>query len=531
MKKGILEKVDAVRGMVADRCIRHNFANHNKEWFAQKGTIGKDNGIILVEFNGICSSHIAYSYLANALRYSRKADMHCYLPIVYTRWQRLKARVKSRFSDKTLSIYKSFGCRAFIIPSLAGSQPKRAKEYYLQAINEINSKYDLERLQVGGVWIGDLVYDSYLREKCVPTVDIKSKDFQRFLHRAIRSLVYWLEYFEKHRVVGIIGSHCVYSLAIPLRVAMLKEVPAYQANLSSIYCMTSDRQFAYTDFLEYPALFQELEESQQVQGLKRAKERIDRRLAGEVGVDMRYSKKSAYGAFQEGRLVEKSDRLKVLIAAHCFFDSPHSYGLNLFPDFSEWLDCLGKLSTELDYDWYIKTHPDFIEGTMRLIEDFVERFPKIKLLPANSSHHQLISEGIAVALTTYGTIGFEYAAMGKTVVNASVNNPHVAYDFTISPRTEYEYVNTIKNLDSNLLQPVLDSVYEYYFMKNIYYSDNIFVNDFSHFINAVGGSRGEATSAAYAYWMNYFSSDQHIKVFSSIVEFDCSGQFRMTTLK
>ena len=44
------------------------------------------------------------------------------------------------------------------------------------------------------------------------------------------------------------------------------------------------------------------------------------------------------------------------------FDAPHAWGDLLFDDF-EWMDYLGKLSNELDYDWYIKLHPlDFKEN-------------------------------------------------------------------------------------------------------------------------------------------------------------------------
>ena len=139
-----------------------------------------------------------------------------------------------------------------------------------------------------------------------------------------------------------------------------------------------------------------------------AKKRLDLRLSGKIGVDMNYSLKSAYNKnLLKHRQLVKSNRLKVLIATHCFFDSPHSYGFNLFSDFYEWLNFLGKLSIETNYDWYIKTHPDFLPGNIMIIKSIIKKYPKIKLLKANISHKQLIQEGIDVALTVYGTIGCE----------------------------------------------------------------------------------------------------------------------------
>ena len=36
----------------------------------------------------------------------------------------------------------------------------------------------------------------------------------------------------------------------------------------------------------------------------------------------------------------------------------HCFGNNFFTDHYEWLDSLGRISNEVDYDWYIKCHPN-----------------------------------------------------------------------------------------------------------------------------------------------------------------------------
>ena len=76
-------------------------------------------------------------------------------------------------------------------------------------------------------------------------------------------------------------------------------------------------------------------------------------------------------AYRHQNRLQGVNTKKILIATHCFFDSPHSYGNNLFPDFHDWLDFLGNMTEETDYDWYIKTHPDYVQGTMEIIESFI----------------------------------------------------------------------------------------------------------------------------------------------------------------
>ena len=110
------------------------------------------------------------------------------------------------------------------------------------------------------------------------------------------------------------------------------------------------------------------------------------------------------------------------------------------------------MSKKVDYDWYIKTHPDYLPGTMKIIEDFIKKYPKLNLLPSSSSHHQIIKEGISAVLTVYGTIGCEYPLLNKLVVNASMNNPHIAYDFNQHCKSIKDYENTIKKLPSLIKQ-------------------------------------------------------------------------------
>jgi len=270
-----------------------------------------------------------------------------------------------------------------------------------------------------------------------------------------------------------------------------------------------------------------LPESVQLKGLALAEHRIQKRFSGEVGVDMAYSTKSAFVASGHTRLLRHSNKKKVLIATHCFFDSPHSYGNNLFPDFYEWLDFLGQITECTDYDWYVKTHPDYLPGTMEIINDFIARYPKFTLLPSDASHHQIIAEGIDVALTTYGTIGFEYAALGVPVINASLNNPHIAYDFNIHAKDPEDYRRLLMNLDDLDLQIDKRQVYEYYFMRNIYNTENLFFENYERFLAEIGGYSAQFTPLAYEKWLTEWTPERHEEIVSAVHDFVDSGQFRM----
>ena len=474
------------------------------------------------------SAHIAYSYLANVLATRDGAVIKSYLPSARnTVLQRLAFAIDKFFGTRELGIFSSFGAQDCLVPKLSGKQQTVAQRLFEQTVGHLKSTQDVEDLTIDGIWIGDLVYDTYLMTYKQPTIYLAALDFRSSLKNSIDLFVFWNDYINIDSVSAINLSHCVYNQALLLRIGVNKKIPVFQSNITHIYSLNKDNLFAYNDFFHFRKRFKLLPKEIQTAGLKEAELRINRRFAGEVGVDMSYSTKSAYGGFKKNRLIRESPRKKVLIATHCFFDSPHSYGNNLFPDFYEWLDFLGQMTLLTDYDWYIKTHPDYLPGTKEIIDAFVLKYPKLTLLPSDSSHHQLIAEGIDVALTVYGTIGFEYAALGIPVINASVNNPHIAYDFNLHPKSVNEYRDLLLSLDGLNLQIEKPQVYEYYFMARIFNTQDLFFQDYNEAINQLSGYDGQFTSKVYEKWLEEWTQEKHSAIMTATEKFVQSGDFRM----
>jgi len=504
------------------------FIKHNKNIFKGDKSYSKRNPVVLFELNGMHSAHIAYSYLANVLAAKYQAKILAYLPRRHTSIrEKILFQVKRKFGTSFLSVYKSFGVQDFVEISINGAQKLRAKKLLCEVNLRLHSKSDIEELSIEGVWIGDLVYDSYLMGNKMPTIDKDSQHFQNFLLDSLELFIFWIDFFDNNDVKAINVSHCVYTLALPLRIAIARNISSYQISLTHAYQLQKNKLFAYNDFFEYREIFSKLPIVQQKQGIIEAEKRIERRFAGEVGVDMSYSSKSAYGSHQYPRLLKESNNQKILIATHCFFDSPHSYGNNLFPDFWEWLEFLGKLSEVTQYDWYIKTHPDYLPGTKEIIEQFSKKYPKFHLLPADSSHHQIIAEGINAVLTVYGTIGFEYAALGIPVINASQNNRHIAYDFNIHPINLDQYRAILMNIGEIKIDINRQQVFEYYYMRNIYNTQNIFLDDYDKTIESIGGYDAQFSPIMYKAWLGSLTPIQHQAIIRRLNNFINSGDFRM----
>lgn len=497
-----------------------SFIKHNRNvWrnFLPK----QDSGVILLESNNMSSSIIAYSYLANLLAKMHKSRIVAYL----AGCRNLETRISKRNINK---IYSSFNSRDFIYCNLSSSQLKDAVELLRKIIPVLKSKKDVEDLQVEGVCIGDLLYDSHCMRYKVPTISLEDPRFQDSLRDAFGSYVFWRDYLNMHSVRSVIVSHTVYvQSGVLTRLAIQKGIPVYQINATHLHCMTEKDIGAYREFFYYPEQFRELPEEERRRGLQSAKERLQKRFSGEVGVDMYYSKKSAYGRNRNVRVLKESLRIKILVATHCFFDSPHPYGFNLFPDFYEWLHFLGEISTLTDYDWYIKTHPDFLPGNIPIIQEFIKKYSKFNLIPSDTSHLQLKEEGINFGLTVYGTIGFEYAALGIPVINASLCNPHIRYHFNTHPRTIDEYRIILLNLQDQKLDIDIEEVYEYYFMAFINNTKNWLFPDYEGFISKIGGYSNQFGSVIYKEFVDNFNEQKHRQILSLLERYVKSGEYNL----
>lgn len=477
-------------------------------------------GEILLEVNPMASSIIAYSYLANVLARIHRASVTGYL-------LKSKSCRELLLDAKLKRIYRSFRTDRFFYLDLAPDQLRERERLLAEIGPRLDSKKAVEDLTVEGVWFGDLLYDSHLMACQVPTIDLQDARFAESLRDALGYYVFWRDYLRRHDVKAVVLSHCVYyRYALLLRLAIRQGIPVYQCGASHLYRLHEDRLWAFDDFYDYPEHFQRLAPAEQARGIEAARERLQRRFSGEVGVDMHYSSKSSYTRPREGRIIPESPRIKILIATHCFFDSPHPYGVNLFPDFYEWLTFLGQVSEKTDYDWYLKTHPDFLPGNAEILEGFIRRFPRFKMIPPDSSHLQLIAEGIDFALTVYGTIGFEYAALGKPVIHASLCNPQIRYGFNIHPRSLAEYEQLLLNLAQQKLTIDPREVYEYYYMAHLHYTDNWLFRDFQGFLKEIGGYDGQFSPASYGKYLATFDSDHHETLVRDLERFVKSGEYR-----
>ena len=499
-----------------------NFIRHNKSFF--NDPINNKDNQILIEMHPIQPNHIAISHFSRVLSEIHDAQLVGYQARIQFE---LINKIKFYFS-KYYKIYKSFGVNKFmninkhIYKTLADQLANKL-------MSEVKSKSDLENLVVNDICFGDLIYDEYLKLNKVPTVNIKSDEYRKILFEFCILYYYWKDIFSKNNIKGLIVSHSCYFMGIPVRIAISLGIAVYQVNLQSVYFLSKKNMFPYSEFHSYKDDFEKLEVATKKRGITKAHERLKLIFEGRTDVDQPYIKNSAYSQKKTPiRILDNKRPIKILIASHSFYDSPHGLGMSLFPDFLEWLEFLGEISNQTDYEWYIKTHPGIDILDQKTIDDFVSRFEKIILIPNMTSHHQLIDEGINIVLTIHGSIGIEYAAKNITVINASLNNPHISYDFNIHPKSKEDLKDIIFNLNNYVnLNLFSENVYKCYYMKYLNEKHDIFFSNYQSIINQIGGSSSPFSSKIYDRWIDYCTADIQTKIEENLKKFVLSREYKI----
>ena len=130
----------------------------------------------------------------------------------------------------------------------------------------------------------------------------------------------------------------------------------------------------------------------------------------------------------------------------------------------------------------------YVEYERKVVKNIIKDYKNITLLPANSTHNQIIKEGIDAVFTVHGTIALEYALFNVLTVNASLNNPHINYNFTLHPKNRIELEKIIYKIKTFKKRAKINKreIYEFYSIKNIFFSKNWLLEDYDEVVRDLG---------------------------------------------
>lgn len=393
---------------------------------------------LLVEYNRY-SPLIGTGFLVRALisRDRSFATAIVASPRHFVKRNRLGAFIASAFFRLGLlqdsRLYISFGVRSFLPPTWTQQTKREADEIVGSFFASHPTKTDFERWKIHGILVGDLFYDTFLRQQVLPTLDLALPQLRDFCRVAVADFLFWWGYMSPEKISCVVASHGVYSLAIPLRIAVASAIPAFVVTEHAIYRLSPDRLNSDLEFLDYPEVH-EKEGLAKTPGHRIAAHQATAPAAVRKGFSIRDSHALGTGPHDPTSSQSKTG-VKVLVALHAFSDSPHWGADNLFPDYFEWLHFLGEMSDSLPYEWVLKLHPEDQRQTLKIAQDLVRRYPRFSLMQGDGYASSLPRDEFSACFTCHGTVGRELPLLGVPVVNAARRNPHIRYSFNHHPQS------------------------------------------------------------------------------------------------
>jgi hypothetical protein len=361
---------------------------------------------------------------------------------------------------------------------------KFKKNKYEKEINDIvkniKQKDQVLKFKINGIIFGDLIYDNYLRKYAKHTIDINDLNFRKALKESIEIVYFWFEFFSKNNVTAVNVSHSTYLYAVPMRIAQNKDIASYISSINFTEYFDKNRKgILSSDYRDYIST---LEDSEKEKALNFSKKKLEQKFNSEI-IDysqmvvelgnepskyIPWSKLNTFGKVKYKNLLKENSKPNAIIFSHCFFDAPHVEGEFLFNDYYDWIDYIGKLSKETDYNWYVKKHPHSVEKKLNseVIENFINNYKNITLLPIDSNNSELLKNKIDLILTVGGSVAYEYSFFQVPVIIAGNKTSYENYDIAYQPKSLEEYNYAIKNFKKIKFSFSKKEIYRYYY--NIY---------------------------------------------------------------
>ena len=499
------------------------FVLHNKKIFKKKNA-GKK--IFLIEFNGWQAIHIIFSYLVNYFKNEKKCKIIAYE--CYDILNRLDPPWYNKYiwklgiflNIKTFRIFKSFGTDKFIKPEYDKDEERKAVQIVENFYEKKPNLLKLENFRIGKIWIGDLIYDSYLKKNYSVTVDLNSNKFKKFFVESIKLFLFWKNFFEKNEVSGIGVCHSVYLTGIPLRIAQSKKIDCFAmtsfncdlVNLVNSISFKKRLNGIDIHYKHFRNIFNNFSKKKRILNLKQGKKILDDYISGKKRLF--YLKNKTFSLNKAKMIKKKNLKTKVVIFAHDFVDSPHVYGNHFFPDFKVWFNFLDIIIKKTDYEWYIKFHPGANGVTKEEILKLKERNHKLKILRKDFPNNNLHKLGIKFGLTVFGTIASELAPYDIRVINASKNNPHYNFSFSINPKNLKEYEKLLLNLNKIKRKFNYDKneLYMYHFIKELVFQKHLVFKNTQKYFEFKEKKPLRFTPKIYDYWLKDFNLKTHQEI-------------------
>ena len=318
----------------------------------------------------------------------------------------------------------------------------------------------IKKFKVNKVYIGDLVYDHYIRhDLSFLKKSFFDKKFLKLLFVAIYNFYFIDKLFQKNSYGAVISGTNTYisTSSIVMRIALKKNIKVINIISNNLRIFSKYKESLRSELYVSKKVLKKI--SQDKNWKKKFIIYFNNRLKGKILFPTakdaylnkkRYKKKELFKIF-----IKNESKIKRLgfFAPHSFSDTNHGSGKMIFKDYFEhFIMTLKILNEDKKTLWLIKPHPSrHFFNEQGIVENEIKKLgsTNVFLCPENITPKSAILAA-DIFVSGRGSIGLEAACFGKkTILAGECFYSHLG--FTYNPKNVDHYVKLIMSNPDNKL--------------------------------------------------------------------------------
>ena len=337
--------------------------------------------------------------------------------------------------------------------------------HFIVSIIKIKTKgfnWLINKFSINGILLGDLIYDTNIRYEqrfINPKIDFH---FLKIHFTSIFRFFIIQKYLKKLKIKKILigtetGSR---NHGLTMRIASkfnIKNYTFFRLSKNGVSIISYDKNY-YKNGIDSISLKKFNNLSSKI-SQERVNKFYNKRIKFNTSNwytnrDYEISNQNSLKGFKFLKHLHKEKKKKILFASHAFADAPHASGKFIFNDyyqqFAETLKFAYKSNESVI--WIFKNHPNSrLYGEKKIFKDLISKYKKgnIFLCPTGVPVQDLL-DVCDIVITGRGTIGIEFASLGKKVVLAgSAPYSKIGIAYEAKDKTSYfKYINDIINFQN-----------------------------------------------------------------------------------
>ena len=374
----------------------------------------------------------------------------------------------SIFQTFTSRIYRKMGyVKLFSLDDSFNDKKVISDLFYLK-YSKLKTTEDLLNLDIEGIVIGDLIYDTYLRYFENHTINnFSDSNLKKIIFFSIDNFFLIKHHIEKFSIKALFTTYTTYiSHGLAVRICLDKGIPVYTVGDDSYIVKRVNKEYPYSinNYWE----FKKFNLSKDIEA--RIINDLNFRFKGGIDNAIRYMRSTSFGDINEKKhFFENRLERNVVIYVHDLFDSPHWLKKMQYKDYYEYITEICEcIKNDKSTRYYIKLHPNAIKGSNEIISEYINSLnaESISILPLGISNNDIINFRPDLIVTVNGTVGMEMAYFEIPVV-ALEDNLYMNFSFVHTCSTLIEFYSIVRGDKPPIVNFKRDEIISFYFQMYV----------------------------------------------------------------